>query len=1100
MAKQIKVGFDKIPSPELNQFVPLYDLGSGTPLTDISGRIIVTEEPGLLTNFILSDNAMSVHLNNEAGNQNVGIIEQFPIESEVSSTLLGVPRAEEQLSLFSDVSTYGLDDDNWEYFTYTDGSTSRLEWNTRRHPFYGERKGIEFVEYTNEQALALEAFPVNYTFPFGPRYVYNYNENLFERYLNFIVIGKALHSYFTARGFGGFADTNFISDRIQVLDSSDNEINIDENSIDSSGTIILADLYDVSYGNDITIAFEEVERFTLTYKELINRTLLTPIEAFYNTGLFRGISNLADETRPGYSDSNFYFGVLESKSEFRYQPGRISGFTYGIRLRNDPNSTSSFIEFGCVNDTDQYVFRIEGSRFSIVRRSAVSLFQGNPELQQRLGFTANDESFVFPPGINNPNRLYELEIPRERFNGDPLDGNGDSGYILSFEDVTMFKIEFGWYGAIGAKFYAYVPFGNDGARWVLMHTLVIENGLGKPCLVNPNFKFRYALGITNTAEILEPLYVYKYGSSYYIDGGDEGTLRINSKASDRKTFSAGTPTIGVLPKNVMLNRDGIEIDNRMKVFPSALSVSSDAVARIDVKEIIGSPEGHHFHYSPSLKQSEVGDKGRTVTVTLSTNRDRLTLAQEDGNFLETDVGAKVIADGLYNCYIGSIDPSDNTTAIIERRGGNYNLTTNPISDLVRLSDGSEIDPAEQTFTARLSNYDTIAASNIPITTDFFKIHFLNPTAGDAFSHRADFAVAVTPKEPRVVLDANTGTQELKFGTANEDFDLYDTTTTYVEWTNNQVSRNTLTGAEVGDAESGAGTRFDLDIRLPRPAGEDSGIISGIIGRVETLSYNVTDVQVDPGGLQRLYFASLGGTPDVGANRIGIAEIGVNGTGTGITIESLPQTEVIGGISFFYILVNGDVEAVSGYNNAVQLKRVLLTDNFRLVSRTENGSLRFDYKQVQVSSIQEFNVKPLYLTIAMKDRSAVHNIVVEEISKQTAYTHSPNWIFNDSDATAFVGSGGSTRVDTPSNFIDEERLSSVRFDVQTKQPLRPGNTVYSFFADANQTELIDLSNIFGADRKVIRSGNLNNLATFFVATPVEINAGNIEASITLKEQQ
>ena len=52
----------------------------------------------------------------------------------------------------------------------------------------------------------------------------------------------------------------------------------------------------------------------------------------------------------------------------------------------------------------------------------------------------------------------------------------------------MYKIEFSWYGAIGAKFYAYVPVGNGEARWVLMHTFVIENGLGKPVLNNPDFK------------------------------------------------------------------------------------------------------------------------------------------------------------------------------------------------------------------------------------------------------------------------------------------------------------------------------------------------------------------------------------------------------------------------------------------------------------------------------------------------------------------------------------------------------------------------------------------------------------------------------------
>ena len=45
------------------------------------------------------------------------INEQFPTQSEVSSTLLGVNRAETQLSLFSDVSSYGLDNDEFEFFS-----------------------------------------------------------------------------------------------------------------------------------------------------------------------------------------------------------------------------------------------------------------------------------------------------------------------------------------------------------------------------------------------------------------------------------------------------------------------------------------------------------------------------------------------------------------------------------------------------------------------------------------------------------------------------------------------------------------------------------------------------------------------------------------------------------------------------------------------------------------------------------------------------------------------------------------------------------------------------------------------------------------------
>ena len=59
----------------------------------------------------------------------------------------------------------------------------------------------------------------------------------------------------------------------------------------------------------------------------------------------------------------------------------------------------------------------------------------------------------------------------------------------------MYKIEFGWYGAIGLRFYAYVPIENGEARWIVVHTFVIENKLDVPSMADPFFKFKYQLNI-----------------------------------------------------------------------------------------------------------------------------------------------------------------------------------------------------------------------------------------------------------------------------------------------------------------------------------------------------------------------------------------------------------------------------------------------------------------------------------------------------------------------------------------------------------------------------------------------------------------------------
>ena len=184
--------------------------------------------------------------------------------------------------------------------------------------------------------------------------------------------------------------------------------------------------------------------------------------------------------------------------------------------------------------------------------------------------------------------VYEYRVPRSRFSGDRLDNATDnllysdvtalnragsnvvdpttntnqtdtSIWNLEFDKVTMYKIEFSWYGAVGALFLAYVPVGAGEARWVRVHHLRASNQLKGSSLGNAtlpitymvygggsgngnsnaatNTKFgfndadRFATGGYDYATTSE--HIVKYGASYYIDGGDRGTVKL---------FSHGTPT------------------------------------------------------------------------------------------------------------------------------------------------------------------------------------------------------------------------------------------------------------------------------------------------------------------------------------------------------------------------------------------------------------------------------------------------------------------------------------------------------------------------------------------------------------------------------
>ena len=198
--------------------------------------------------------------------------------------------------------------------------------------------------------------------------------------------------------------------------------------------------------------------------------------------------------------------------------------------------------------------------------------------------------------------VYEYRVPRSRFSGDRLDGetdtlvysdvvstnkagevvrNADTGAVttdtsiwnLEFDKVTMYKIEFSWYGAVGALFLAYVPVSNGEARWVRVHHLRASNQLKVSSLGNATLPITYMvygggnqdrLGYTNDKRIITnedygsaSQHIVKYGASYYIDGGDRGTVKLFSHSTpgtidvygSKRTFNVAAGTTNVTATN-----------------------------------------------------------------------------------------------------------------------------------------------------------------------------------------------------------------------------------------------------------------------------------------------------------------------------------------------------------------------------------------------------------------------------------------------------------------------------------------------------------------------------------------------------------------------
>ena len=1160
MPKQIKLGFDRVPPARGTFKEPLYDIITGEQLTSAALTPLLTRVERTIPVSLASRNSTPIVINNKVNLLEGGVLrveEQFPEFSEVSTTLLGVSRAEEQLSLFSDVSSLGLDEETWVFTSFNSTNRAGLnEWYTRNHPLYGPRSDSELIEYAGEQALAIRTFPVPYGFPFGPQFkkLGLYDEDLFPQYINFIAAGKILYNLYADNGFPEFAKANFLPPYVKIVDVNNNELIAFNINLEGEflGLGLADDIkYEGNTGETIQEIMDQIEIWTLNYQKLLNKELTFPDPVFQATdrvkNTINGVLNAQFTIRPGYSDSDTTFGSLVSKRTYRYQPGRISGFTYGIRAKNDPGSPNIAVEWGVTNRSDEYVFSLQGADFEIIRRSTVPL---PDELLERQGLDPRSQEtrFGLPGNSDTINtQYYETRISRDNFNFDPLNGNGPSGYAVDFENVTMWKIEFGWYGAIGAKFYVYVPVGNDECRWVLIHTLIIENGIDQPCLKDPNFRFKYLVNVESASRLAEPVFIYKYGASCYIDGGDEGTSKYFSARSDTKGFTLNSPIISLFPKQYILNRDGIGILNEQKAYPIELSTRASEDCVVKLKKIDGSPEGFHFHYSPGLQAGE-SPKTQKYQVQVSTERDKVVIIDPDVTFDQHL--SKLIGEGVYNTYIGNIS-NDRTSADIFRRR-DYILQKDELSDAVvygNLPSGapSVIDPRQKVFDVKEVGYNTIAASTIPITSSLFKIHFLNPQKSDKtfLTHAADFAICLGSKEPRLVpigdvpgivpgIDVPPGaTEVLRWGDTNNEFDILDNA--YLEWSCGNEFIEPIGGFETGEFFGGAEDAFDYDNLLPtiQDDVDAGGRISGVVCEVKTERYRAINWEEVDSNTLRVYFLN----PDTAVNIAQstadalTAEIGVDNKPSNIYIAS-PLTEVTIQttpivIKEYWILLDvsaADPTALTTLKGTLefQTRSVLVKDNYDLFDRDAAGRIVQFTPPLTAKYFGPWNVQPLYLTIALRDHAKVNGIVVQEFTGDGSTTHTPRWITSsisyDVDANGFPTSVPVPVITTPRGAsIDLEPVSyqsisaasCLTSDSQLTQPLREGETIYTTYVGKDQSVRIPLDQIFNRDRNTIIPNKYNTQALYITAevfkkkdetnTDVFTTPGEIEMGVTIREQ-
>jgi hypothetical protein len=895
----------------------------GSALYSEDGTTLISEKDVFYPNDYLTKGATAVVLDSNSyrkdglslGNKlrkgrpaALPIEERFPLQTEVSRSLLGINRAETQQGIFDNVSSYGLERKDWVIYSGWPDRNQGRNWEFKNSPAGPHQATIDRDD-AKGSSIVISSYPVPYfnpgnapigqrirglTGPIGPGWA-RYIQSLVAMYVieymvnNFTLDEKRAFrleflesTYPKASGNkfnrlywdqiwldisqGRFQDNKNIpiipqgrlvnftfpsSERLDIIETFDANVSEDERFVNPTYTNfffattrytwiepdqghyriktnpneeVWSEYWGIDY-NSLPQALRDwefgvyeseasVPAFVKTYKlpyYLIESK--TPSESlifgsswpqsFSDPAIPQIQGALAEGNLPGARESNYAVITLSSMRAFRYQPGRISGFTYGVRISDEGAGPGTILEWGVENFTDGYFFRLRnGTDFGIVRRSTIPLGltplfieaqyeEREAYISQLTGIVryrdllSDSEVLRLDEEVREGTqvKVYETFIEQNVMNGDGLNSQGDSGYIYNPSTVTMYKIEFGWYGAIGARFYVYIPQGPGEARWVTLHTLVIENQIGQPCLEDPFFFFKYRAYVDSPSRLRLPQFVEKYGASYYIDGGDEGTVSISSgRASNRRvptilsdttkvpTYSWAT-VLGLKPKEIITNTQGNEFKNKKEIFPISASITSTTPVEIKFVNQFGCKEnGYTFQegYQCVLpeKQRLRGvfqvnklQKDENRLVALGEDKDSpiptITYTGPDSNFPESEAnlggevanfvgwgafnnslhGSHLIADKLYTAYLNpTIEGTSSTVGfsgdeIVIRR-----VTRDPrFNGLAKnraWSNAELLYRYNEPISIKLSPYrkDTTLLSTVEITSPEFYLLFTKRTA------------------------------------------------------------------------------------------------------------------------------------------------------------------------------------------------------------------------------------------------------------------------------------------------------------------------------------------------------------------------------------
>jgi hypothetical protein len=476
----------------------------------------------------------------------VPVVVQNQQISEVSLSLLGIPRAEVALGIFADVTTYAINPNEWA--SEGAGTTTHIPTESAAEVSLGAGATNAYQILGSKRFFRYQPGRVSAA-TFGTRVNVTTDRTDIKKFGAF---DKRDGYYLEVQGGGQTA----------IGDKEFNLYAVRRTSAMESNEIGIR-----------TPNASDGERGTAGADLVIVRAGLTYIHAALFDLSLQGVGNSIGGNASSDGSGTVAAAFITVPNAYRY--------TYEYRV---PRKFFSHDRLDAETRTQYYSDRTPG----------------------RNSFTVTIGGTAGSPSVSYGNSSVVLD------DADNI-ATRESVWNIDFSKVTMFKIEYSWYGAVGGHFLAYVPDATTAgeARWVRMHHLRASNQLTSPSLGNPTLPISYLVqkGTSGNENSL-----YKYGASYYIDGGDKGTItaRSASNAADRAVTVSGSMLLGLRTKETV---GASSIRNRMQVYPTRLGIGTSARGVIKLVKnptvVSGTPS---FTSADSLSPIEFTTSSGVVTI------------------------------------------------------------------------------------------------------------------------------------------------------------------------------------------------------------------------------------------------------------------------------------------------------------------------------------------------------------------------------------------------------------------------------------------------------------------------------------------------------